>query len=131
MADFTFAQREALMRWLRRCEAVPLLCQAGDVEFPYSETGLTPQEAEELFGQPTLAEVRKAVELRLGIWLYIERARERQARRQQGRPVDGIPYLVEHDAPRRQRPAWLARPAHPPMPCNRLTHATRSQGAHG
>jgi hypothetical protein len=98
-APRALAQRDALMRRLRRCQAVPLLGQAGDVEFPYGQTGLTPKEAEELSGRPTLAEVRKAVELRLGIWQYMERARERHARRRQGQAVDGAPDPGEHHVP--------------------------------
>jgi hypothetical protein len=52
----------ALMAWLGYCERHPALWERGEVEIPLAQAGCTFDELESLFDQPTLAEVRQAVE---------------------------------------------------------------------
>jgi hypothetical protein len=55
-------ERHNLQAWLRYCEAHPALWELGEIEMPLAQVGLTASEVEALFGRPTLAEVRQAVE---------------------------------------------------------------------
>jgi len=60
----TGPERDALMAWLRYCEAHPGSWERGEVEIPLHQAGLTLDEADELSGRPTLADVRRAIEAR-------------------------------------------------------------------
>ncbi len=55
-------ERHNLQAWLRWCEAHPDAWAHGEVAIPPAEVGMTAVEVEALFGRPTLAEVRRAVE---------------------------------------------------------------------
>lgn len=58
---------DALMKWLYWCEAHPSRWASGSYEIPLAQVGMTFDEVDELFGRPTLAGVRAAVEAATGI----------------------------------------------------------------